>query len=136
MKVLFTVLFALIGLFLTGCFSPTATKVIEYGADGKVIKVTETGESVIKSITESVKDKSCITWESGWVAYVSASTATTEDPTPTFKMGVGKADKGVITLHKDHTELQKNVAEIIRSTRQDLEVTKDGLSATGEKTEK
>jgi hypothetical protein len=46
---------------------------------------------------------------------MSASTATTEDPTPTFKMGAGKIDKGIITLHKDHKDL--NVPEIIKSTR-------------------
>jgi hypothetical protein len=126
MKYLF-VLFSVCFVFvLTGCFSPTSTTVTEYNADGKVMKVTATTESVIKSVTGSTKDKSIVVWESGWLAYLSASTATTDDPTPTFKMGAGKVDKGAISLHKDHKDL--NIADVIKATRSDLEVTTTGVS--------
>lgn len=126
MKYLF-MLFSVCFMFvLTGCFSPTSTTVTEYGVDGKVVKVTTTSESVIKSITDSTKDKSIVVWESGWLAYLSASTATTDDPTPTFKMGAGKVDKGAISLHKDHKDM--NIADVIKATRSDLEVTTQGVS--------
>ena len=108
-------------LFLPGCFTGTTATITEYDiATGKVVKVTQTGESVIKSVTESTKDKSVITWESGWNAYIHASTATAESPTPTFKMGVGKTDKGAITIHKNHKDFK--VAEIIKATRSDVTV--------------
>lgn len=126
MKYLFMVFSVCFMFVLTGCFSPTSTTVTEYGADGKVLKVTATTESVIKSVTESTKDKSIVVWESGWLAYVSASTATTDDPTPTFKMGAGKVDKGAITLHKDHKDL--NIADVIKATRSDLAVTTTGVT--------
>jgi hypothetical protein len=118
---------AAIALATTGCFSPTQSTITEFGADGKTItKQTVTSESVIKSLTESTKDKTCIVWESGWLAYLTASTATTEDPTPTFKIGAGKVDKGMITLHKDHKDL--SVADVIKSTRSDLSVTTTGVT--------
>lgn len=126
MKYLFMLFSVCFVFVLTGCFSPTSATVTEYNADGKVMKVTATSESVIKSITDSTKDKTLVVWESGWLAYLSASTATTEDPTPTFKIGAGKVDKGAISLHKDHKDM--NIADVIKSTRSDLEVTTTGVA--------
>lgn len=114
-----------LGISLTGCLSPTQTTITEYGADGKIVKETVTSESVIKSVTDSTKDKSVIVWESGWIAYMSATTATAENPSPTFKMGAGKVDKGAITLHKDHKDIP--VAGIIKATRSELSVTTKGV---------
>lgn len=111
---------------LTGCFTGTTSTVTEYDQNGKIVKVTQTGESVVKSITESTKDKTCITWESGWNAYLHATAATAESPTPTFRIGAGKVDKGKLTLHKDHKDFP--VAEIIKATRSDLEVTTSGVT--------
>lgn len=126
MRKFFLSMVAVFSLFLTACFAPTQTTISEYNADGKLVKTTVTSESVIKSVVESTKDKSLITWQSGWAAYMSASTATTEDPTPTIKMGAGKIDKGMITLHKDHKDL--NVPEIIKSTRSQLTLTTTGVT--------
>lgn len=115
-----------LGISLTGCLSPTQTTITEYGADGKIVKETITSESVIKSVTDSTKDKSVIVWESGWIAYMSATTATAENPSPTFKLGAGKLDKGAITLHKDHKEI--SIPEVIKSTRSELEVSTSGVT--------
>lgn len=111
-----------LGICTTGCLSPTQTTITEYDAAGKIVKETITSESVIKSVTDSTKDKSIIVWESGWLAYLSASTATTENPTPTVKMGAGKVDKGAITIHKEHKDIISVLPEVIKSTRQDLSV--------------
>lgn len=120
---------AAIALATTGCFSPTQSTITEFGADGKtIVKQTVTSESVIKSVVESTKDKSVFTWESGWNAYIHATTATADNPTPTVKIGAGKVDKGAITLHKDHKDIP--VAEVIKSTRSDLEVTATGVTET------
>lgn len=89
-------------LLLTGCFSPTQSTIEEYDADGRLSRRTVTSESVIKTVTESTKDKSLIVWDSSWLAYLAVTTSTAEDPTPTMKMGVGRADKGAATIHKNH----------------------------------
>lgn len=123
---------ALFLLFFTvGC---TATKslVTEYGADGKVVKVTETTESVISSVTASTKDKTVIAWEDGWTAYISASSGTTEDPTPHGKIYVGKVNKGAISLHKNHNDV-KGLADIIMSTKSDLKVNMTGAESASSK---
>ena len=83
---------------LTGCLSPTANKVTEYDSAGNIVKVTETTESVVTSLMESTKDKTVIAWDNSFLAYLSASTATVDDPTPTLKMGIGKSDKGLLSI--------------------------------------
>lgn len=115
--------FALPLLFLAGCFAPTANTVTEYDSAGNIVRVTETSESVVKSLVESTKDKTVILWDNSFLAYLSASAATMEDPTPTLKMGIGKADKGLISLKHENL----NPAEIVSAARAgDL-----SLSATG-----
>ena len=94
---------------LTGCLSPTANKVTEYDSAGNLVRVTETTESVVTSLMESTRDKTVIAWDNSFLAYLSASTATMEDPTPTLKMGIGKSDKGLISLKHENL----NPAEII-----------------------
>ena len=116
----------ILALLLTACFSPTQTTISQFDAQGKLTKTTVTSESIIKSVVDSTKDKSCITWESGWAAYLTATAATTEDPTPTFKMGAGKIDKGIITLHKEHKNMP--VAQIIKATRSDLNISPTGVT--------
>lgn len=123
-------LFAISGsmlFFLTGCLSPTQTTIEEYDASGKVTKKTVTSESVIKNVVDSTKDKTVVVWDNSFLAYISATAATTEDPTPTIKMGVGKADKGALTLHKDHSAEQ--AAAIIESARAgEISVSATGVS--------
>ena len=133
MKNIIAILVAAVALVLmTGC---TATKstVTEFDKDGKVVKTTVTSESVVSTLTKSTKDKTVIAWESGWAAYISASAATQEDPTPTVKMFAGKTDKGVISAHKDQKEWS-NLAEVIKATKYDLTVSPTGInSSSGQK---
>lgn len=112
---------------LTGC---TATKsvITEYDKDGKIVKTTVTSESVVSTLTKSTKDKTVIAWESGLAAYISASAATQEDPTPTVKLFAGKTDKGIISAHKDQKEWS-NLAEVIKATKYDLEVSANGVKS-------
>lgn len=123
-------------LVFSGCSAMSNKSVItEYGADGAVVKVIETSESVVTKITESSKGKTVIAWESGWMAYISGSAATTEDPTPTVKMFAGKSDKGAISALPN----QKNwdgIAKVIQATKQDLEVSASGISNTSSETER
>lgn len=114
-------------VLMTGC---TATKstVTEYDKDGKVVKTTVTSESVVSTLTKSTKDKTVIAWESGWAAYISASTATQEDPTPTVKMFAGKTDKGIISAQKDQN--WDKLPEVIRATKYELNVSAAGVGST------
>jgi len=124
-------LFAVVGamlFLLTGCLSPTQTTIEEYDASGKVTKKTVTSESIVKNVVDSTKDKTVVVWDNSFLAYISATAATTEDPTPTVKMGVGKADKGALTLHKDHSVEQ--AAAIIGAARaSEISVSATGVSS-------
>ena len=112
---------------LCGC-TATQSTVTEYDKDGKVVKTTVTSESVVSTLTKSTKDKTVIAWESGWAAYISASMATTEDPTPSVKMFAGKTDKGIISAHKDQKDWS-NIAEVIKSAKYDIEVSATGVKS-------
>ena len=114
---------------LAGC-TATQSTITEFDKDGKVVKTTVTSESVVSTLTKSTKDKTVIAWESGWAAYISASMATTEDPTPSVKMFAGKTDKGIISAHKDQKSWDK-LAEVIKATKYELELSKDGMKSTG-----
>jgi hypothetical protein len=113
---------------LTGC---TATKsvITEYDKDGKAVKVTESSESVVTTLTKSTKDKTVIAWESGWAAYLSASAATQEDPTPTVKLFAGKTDKGLISALKDQN--WERLPDVIRATKYELKVGTSGFTSAG-----
>jgi hypothetical protein len=113
-----------------GC---TATKTVISELDpstGKTVKVTETTESVVSTLTQSTSNKTVIAWESGWAAYISASMATAEDPTPSVKMFAGKTDKGIISAHKEQQNWEK-LAEVIKATKYELELSTEGMKSTG-----
>lgn len=119
---------AAVAALVAGC---TATKstVREYDAAGNLTRETTTSESMVKEVTASTAGKTVIVWENGWAAYLSASTATTDDPTPTVKMWAGKAAKGVISALPDQQNWD-GIARTITATREDLTVTADGIEST------
>ena len=138
MKRLMSVLIlAFVVTLFAGC-AATKSVVREFDASGALIRETTTSESMVKEVTESTKGKTVIVWENGWAAYLAASTATTDDPTPTVKMWAGKAAKGVISA----LPAQQNwdgIAKVIAATKEDLTVTTAGITgtgATGEREEK
>lgn len=126
MKTLFMTLATSSLILLTACTS-TKTVISEYDKDGKVTKVTETSESIVSTVVKSTKDKTVIIWEDNFSAYISASSGTTEDPTPHGKLFIGKTNKGVISIHKDHKDIS-GIAEVIQSTKTDSTVSKDQIS--------
>ena len=114
-------------LLLTGC-AGTRTLVREYDASGNLLRECETSESLVASLTESTKGKTVIAWQSGWTAYLSCSAATPEDPTPTFKMGAGKVDSGLISALPGTD--WSGLPGVIAATRQELRVSREGVSET------
>ncbi len=120
-----------LAVLLAGC--GTTGTVTEYDSAGRVVRTAVTKESFVKEIAESTKNKTIVAWESGWLAYVSATTTSTENVTPTVKIGVGKADKGFISFHKDHvlSEAQlTGLASVISATHQNLSVTASGVNTS------
>lgn len=117
---------AAVAALVAGC---TATKstIREFDAAGNLTRETTTSESMVKEVTESTRNKTLIVWENGWAAYLSVSTATTDDPTPTVKMWAGKAAKGVISALPDQQNWD-GIAKTITATREDLTVSADGIS--------
>lgn len=113
----------------TGCASTSST-ILEYDASGNVVKRTETSESVIKTVTDSTKNKSVVVWEDGWAAYISVSSGTTEDPTPHGKIFAGKVNKGAISMLPNQSGLA-GISTIIQSTKSDVSASlTEGVSAT------
>lgn len=113
----------------TGCASTSST-ILEYDASGNVVKRTETSESVIKTVTDSTKNKSVVVWEDGWAAYISVSSGTTEDPTPHGKIFAGKVNKGAISMLPNQSGLT-GISTIIQSTKSDVSASlTEGVSAT------
>ena len=113
--------FFLCGVFavvLSACTSTTST-ILEYDETGNLVKRTESSESVIKTVTDSTKNKSVIVWEDGWAAYISVSSGTAEDPTPHGKLFAGKVNKGAISILPDQTALP-GIAKIIQATKSDI----------------
>lgn len=113
---------------LTGCTSTHST-ITEYDATGNIVKKTETSESVIKTVTASTQGKTVVMWEDGWAAYISASSGTTEDPTPHGKIFAGKTNKGAISILPDQRNLP-GIARIVQATKSDIGIGLDGLTAT------
>ena len=117
---------------LTGCLSSTQSVITEYDADGRIERVTETSESVVTSLTKSTAQKTVVAWESGWAAYISASTATMTEPTPTVRLFAGKTDKGLVSALPDQQDWA-GIAKAITATKYELNVTPEGVSSTGSK---
>lgn len=122
------ILAAALLVLLAGCASTRST-ITEYDAAGNIVKKTESSESVIKTVTASTQGKTVVMWEDGWAAYISASSGTTEDPTPHGKIFAGKTNKGAISILPDQRNLP-GIARIIQATKSDIGIALDGLTAT------
>ena len=112
----------------SGC-AATRSVITEYDSSGCIVKTTETSESVIKTVTASTQNKTVVMWEDGWAAYISASSGTTEDPTPHGKLFAGKTNKGAISILPDQRNLP-GIARIVQATKSDIGIGLAGLTAT------
>lgn len=101
-------------LAVAGCASTSV--VTEFDAEGRIVKTTETTESVAKEVRRSLESKTVAIWTEGWRAEITLSAATAENPTPTGTVNAGNIGTGYLSVRKD----QKNtagIAEIIRAMR-------------------
>ena len=118
---------AVISVILTGGASTEST-ITENHAAGNITRRTETTESVIKTISSGMADKTMIIWEGGWAGYISASAGTIEDPTPHGKIFAGKTNKGWISILPNQQGLPE-LAKVIQATKSDIEVSREGITA-------
>lgn len=127
----FIVLAAFMMLLAVGCSTPTT--VFEFDKAGKITKKTVTEKDAISKITESTKNKTIIAFSDGWVAYIQATIATVENPTPTGKMFAGKVMKCYMSILPDQQNIE-NIASIIQAMKSNLEVTGSGINNNTETT--
>ncbi len=123
------IIFLALIAFACGCKN-TESIIREYDANGKIQRETISTKSHLRELTESTQNKTVIVWENGWAAYMSASAATTEDPTPTVKLWAGKTSKGAIFILPTQKNI-KDIASIIAATREDISVSADGVKSSG-----
>ncbi len=123
-----SILFSLALALLCAAGCTTKTVVTEFDLEGHVTKVTETDRDPFDKITESTKEKSVVAWSNGWAAYIRATTATTENPTPTGEIYAGKVSKGFLTLHREQQNADK-IPAIIAATREDVTVDMTGVKS-------
>lgn len=124
MKIIIISIFLL--LFVGGC-STVNTTVFEFDKEGKVTKKIVTEEKgAFDKITESTKNKTILVWKSGWIAAVSASIATTENPVPSVSLYVGKVDRGYLSLLPNQQNIA-DIAAVIKACRSYLEVDSSGI---------
>ena len=117
-----------IAAMVTGC-AATRSVITEYDAAGNVSRITESSESVIKTVTASTQGKTVVMWEDGWAAYISVSSGTTEDPTPHGKIFTGKVNKGAVSILPNQTGLP-GIARIIQATKSDFRASLEGVDST------
>lgn len=115
-------------LIMSGCTSVHST-VTEFDDSGKIVRCTETSESVIASITKATQNKSVVIWEDGWAGYISVSAGTVEDPTPHGKIFAGKTNKGWISILPTQQGLP-GIAKIIQATKSDIALSLEGINST------
>ncbi len=117
-----------IAAMVAGC-AATRSVITEYDAAGNVSRITESSESVIKTVTASTQGKTVVMWEDGWAAYISVSSGTTEDPTPHGKIFTGKVNKGAVSILPNQTGLP-GIARIIQATKSDFRASLEGVDST------
>ncbi len=116
-----------LGVLLSACAS-TGSTIYTYDSDGRVTQKTVTSESVIKTVTDSTKNKSVVMWEDGWAAYMSVSSGTLEDPTPHGKIFMGKVNKGAVSPNQNGLT---GISRIIQATKNDVSASlTDGLESS------
>ena len=116
-------------LGLNGCLTPTRSLVREFDGAGRLVRETESSESVATALTRSTAGKTVVAWESGWAAYLSATTATVENPTPRLRLFAGKTDRGLVSALPGEQNWA-GIAQAIRATKYDLSVGSAGVSST------
>lgn len=117
-------------VLLSGCFSPTRSKVTFYDGEGKIQRTVEAEESIIKTIVRAYKDHSVIWYDNGWHMSMKVTMTTSEDFFPTIVLAAGKNDKATFILHRDHnlSVLPEIIGNIRTTAGEQLIQSKDNIT--------
>ncbi|MDD3155187.1 MAG: hypothetical protein PHS41_09995 [Victivallaceae bacterium] len=120
-------------LALPGCV--TETTQYKFDEAGNLVEKTvserSTGDRLADVLGRS--EGSWLVVRTGWAAYISASTATTEDPTPTIKLHLGSlnfAAGKVTTGQADAGSVAKAHSDIIGAAFKDVSVSASGAGSS------
>lgn len=101
MRKLILILGVIAAFVLTGCLAPTQTVVEELDpATGKLTKRTTTSESVVKTVTDSTKDKWLLVSKQGWLGGIRAipPASAADNPAGCLELVAGKDDTVISTM--------------------------------------
>ncbi len=124
-------------LSLAGCLAPTLSTIREYNAGGELVRETVTSESILKTVTESTRNKLVFINNQSWVAGLRAVPpgSSIENPAGVFELLAGKCDVTMLTLPASASNMTpsnaRGLSQIIEAARSgELSIGSSGLSAT------
>jgi len=91
-------LIALSAIMLAGCGSPSVTT--RYDSEGKVVEVTESNESPVKTVVESTKNKLVLLSDQSYLyglRFIPPGSSS-ENPLGIFELVFGRQDKILLTV--------------------------------------
>lgn len=141
MKKLLVILFLVASVIvMTGCLSPTQTQIKEFDpVTGKQIKETTTSESVIKTVTESTKNKLVLISNQSWTGgvYFVPPASDAENAAGVVKAAVMKSDFTMLSIPMEAVNSAtaigaiSGLASMVAAGRAgDIGVTTSGISAS------
>lgn len=141
MKKLLMILLAVASVIvMTGCLSPTQTKITEFDpATGKQVKETTTSESVLKTLTESTKGKLVLINNQSWTGgvYFVPPASDAENAAGVLKAAITKRDFTMLTVPMEAINSAtaigaiNGLAGMVAAGRAgDIGITSSGISAS------
>ena len=109
------------------CSCSSVYTITTYDENGKVVSVTETKETMAKSITANLEDKTVVQFISGWGAGITVGAQLQTGMTPAVTLKVGKLQE-MYGSFKDGADIPK----IIDATKENLTISQEGISNASE----
>ena len=116
----------ILALLMCSCASLTWSKVTTYNADGKVVSVTETHESIAATVTKDLKNKTVIVCETGWGVKLSAGAQIESGMTPELTVHAGKIEGFYGSFLKNVTAA--DISHIVQAAHNNLTIGPGGVS--------
>jgi hypothetical protein len=115
-----------VAALFTGCQALTNSKITTYGADGKIVSVAETNESIAATITKSAANKTVVVCETGWGVKMEVGAQLQSGMTPELTLQAGKIEAFYGSLLKNVTG--EEISKIIQAAHNELTIGPGGVS--------
>lgn len=109
------------------CSCSSVYTVTTYDENGKVVSITETKETMAKSITANLENKTVVQFVSGWGAGITVGAQIQTGMTPAVSLKVGKLQE-MYGSFKD----AEDIPAIIKATKEHLTISQEGISNASE----